>query len=74
MSKQLDAYDVREPMGHHARSSSKEKGDTSEGGSFHDQADMQRLGKQQELKVRRSDYPLSRSQGSRHTVDTSVDY
>jgi hypothetical protein len=74
MSKQPDEYQVCEPTDHNARCSSKEEGDASEGGSFHDKADMQRLGKEQELKVRRSDYySLSRSQGSRHAVDMSID-
>jgi hypothetical protein len=73
MSKQPNFYEMHEPMSSHPRSSSKGEGDTSGSGSFHDQADMQRLGKNQELKVRRSDYPLSRSQENGRIVDTGVD-
>jgi hypothetical protein len=72
MSKQPDVYKLHETMGNHAGSPSKDEGDTSGSGSFHDQADMQRLGKEQELKVRRSIYSLSRSQNSGRIAHTGV--
>jgi len=54
MSKQPDVYEHREPSGSPSTSRHKEDGDDSNSGSFYDQADMQRLGKEQELKVCRS--------------------
>jgi hypothetical protein len=51
MSKQPDVYEHREPSGSPPTSRHKEDGDDSNSGSFYDQADMQRLGKEQELKV-----------------------
>ena len=52
MPKQPDVYENREPSGSPPTSRHKEDGDDSKSGSFYDQADMQRLGKEQELKVR----------------------
>jgi hypothetical protein len=74
MSKQPNSYEMHGPMSNHPRPPSKGEGETSQSGSFHDQADMQRLGKNQELKVRRSYYPVSRSQGNGRIVDNSVDF
>jgi len=54
MSKQPDVYERREAGDSPPTSRHKEDGDDSHSGSFHDQVDMQRLGKQQELKVCRS--------------------
>ena len=51
MSKQPDIYEQRDPSDSPPNFRHKEDGDDSNSGSFYDQADMQRLGKEQELKV-----------------------
>jgi hypothetical protein len=55
MSKQPDVYEHHEPVDSPTTPRRKEEGDDTHSGSYFDQADMQRLGKEQELKVRRSD-------------------
>jgi hypothetical protein len=51
MSKQAEIHEHREPSDSPPNSREKEDGDESNSGSFYDKADMQRLGKEQELKV-----------------------
>ena len=51
MSKQAEIHEHREPSNSPPTSREKEDGDESNSGSFYDKADMQRLGKEQELKV-----------------------
>jgi len=51
MLKQPEVYEDREPVDSPLGPRHKEDGEDSHSGSLHDQADMQRLGKEQELKV-----------------------
>jgi hypothetical protein len=51
MSKQPDVYEQREPGDSPSTPRHKEEGDDPHSGSYFDQVDMQRLGKEQELKV-----------------------
>ena len=61
MAKQPDVCERCEPVDGLQGSKHKEDGNDAHSGSFHDQVDMQRLGKEQELKVRRSYCHPSRS-------------